>query len=71
MAVPDHDTMDMFPDMPRDPRPDREDQLPQDVKDLVKWLCEQAKQNARPLSEQLHLKKAADLLVEAWTGGTP
>lgn len=71
MAVPDHDTMDMFPDMPRDPRPNPEDDMPQDVQDTVKALRKMKRERHRPLEEQMQLEQAAKLLVEAWTGGTP
>lgn len=60
--------MDMFPDMPRDPKPKPEDRIPGDVRDVVRGLRGLAKERARPTSEQLLLKLAADLLTEAWTG---
>lgn len=69
MAV--DDTVDMFPDMPRDPDPEPEDQLPRDVQDAIKGLRKLVKEKHRTQHEKMVLEQAARLLVEGWSGGTP
>lgn len=62
----DRDTVDMFPDLPRDPIKPPEDVLPPEVKATVKYLKKMARENVRPLEEQLYLKKAVQLLTDGW-----
>lgn len=62
----DFDTVDMFPDMPRDPEPQgREANIPKAVHVIVTRLRKLAKERHRPVREKLLLENAASLLVDA------
>lgn len=61
------DTVDMFPDMPRDPLPDPVERLPPSIQDVVTGLRKMSKERHRAHLERATLEKAAELLVEGFT----